>query len=96
MRILPVIQTNVITIEKNIPIPIRTYQKARSKYHFIYNMEIGDSFKINGNTPNFDPKQVRQYVYNLNNKKSLGMKFTVCTIKGRALKPKAIRVWRVK
>ena len=95
MRILPVVETNVITIEKNIPIPARNYN-SKSKYSFINSMEVGDSFKINGNTPNFKPKQVRQYMYNLNAKKSLGMKFTVWTISGIGKNPKTIRVWRIK
>ena len=95
MRILPVVETNVITIEKNIPIPARNYN-SKSKYSFINSMEVGDSFKINGNTPNFSPKRVRQYMYNLNARKSLKMKFTVHTLKGTGPNPKSIRVWRVK
>ena len=96
MRILPAIETNVITIEKNIPIPDRNHYNAVSKYSFVHNMEVGESFKINGNTPDFNPKRVRQYMYNLNAKKSLAMRFTVHTIDGTGRKPKAIRVWRIK
>lgn len=98
MRILPAIETNVITIEKNIPIPPIVYPGRRShgKYSFVYNMEVGDSFKINGNTPNFKAKEVRQYMYNLNSKKSLNMRFAVHTLDGASSNPKAIRVWRIK
>ena len=35
-------------------------------------------------------------MYNLNAKKSLGMKFTVWTISGNGKNPKTIRVWRIK
>ena len=93
LRIKP--ETNVIAIEKNIPIPSRNQHNSLSKYHFVKNMEIGDSFKINGNTPNFSPKRVRQYMYNLNARKSLDIKFTVHTIRGRGQNPKEIRVWRI-
>ena len=48
INIRPALETNVITIEKNIPIPDRNHHHAISKYHFVKNMEIGDSFKING------------------------------------------------
>ena len=96
INIRPALETNVITIEKNIPIPDRNHHHAISKYHFVKKMEIGDSFKINGNTPNFSPKRVRQYMYNLNARKSLKMKFTVHTLKGTGPNPDSIRVWRVK
>mgnify|MGYP003150908770 CR=1 FL=1 len=98
MRILPAIETNVITIEKNIPIPSIVYPGRRShgKYSFVYKMEVGDSFKINGNTPNFKPKKVRQFMYTLNCKKSLDMRFAVHTLAGHSKDPEAIRVWRIK
>lgn len=98
MRILPVVETNVITIEKNIPIPPKVYhgRRGHGKYNFVYKMEVGDSFKINGNTPNFKPKKVRQFMYTLNCKKSSPMRFTVHTLEGHSKNPKSIRVWRIK
>ena len=85
---------NVITIEKNIPIPALTWRKGNAeKYLFIDRMEIRDSFKVNGNTPNFSPSTVRSYVYGLNSK---GVKqFTIRTLEGNSSKPMSIRVWRI-
>ena len=88
--------TNVITIEKNIPIPpvIRPFDYG--KYEFMRGMEIGDSFKINGNTPDYNAAQVRQYVYSGKTAKRYNMRFSIRTLDGPCKKPTAIRVWRVK
>ena len=92
---------NVITIEKNIPIPELTWSKAcLDKYNFVEMMEIGDSFKVNGNTPNFTPSAIRAYIYGLNSKKIPTeippKKFTIRTLEGHSKHPTAIRVWRVR
>ena len=86
---------NVITIERNIPIPAVLREKGNTeRYKFIDTMNIGDSFKINGNTPDFSPSTVRSHVYARNSK---GMKkFTIRTLEGHSNNPTAIRVWRVK
>jgi|TARA_R110000824_G_scaffold24840_7_gene86978 hypothetical protein len=86
---------NVITIEKNVPIPALTWTKGDSKkYLFVDTMEIEDSFKINGNTPDFSPTTVRSYIYGRNTKGS--KKFTIRTLKGNSSNPTSIRVWRTK
>ena len=86
--------TNIITIEKNVPIPelIRTDNTA--KYGFMRNLEITDSFYINGNTPDFVPVSVRAYVYGLNSKTN--RKYTIRTVEGPSKNPLSIRVWRIK
>ena len=86
--------TNVITIEKNVPIPALTWNCARdiTKYNFMNNLEINDSFYINGNTPDFNPVSVRSYVYGLNSKTE--QKYTIRTLEGPSNSPIAIRVWR--
>ena len=87
-------ENNVITIEKNIPIPLTSPQKRKLNLDFVRRMDIGDSFKINGNTPSLKPKAVRQYMYNLNSRKNIPMKFTVHTTRGHSINPSEIRVWR--
>ena len=88
-------ELNVITIEKNIPIPaIVNGRGCAEKYNFIKSMEIDDSFKINGVTPDFSPVGVRAHVYGLNS--NTDRSYTIRTIEGKSSKPKAIRVWRVK
>ena len=86
---------NIITIEKNVPIPAIVSSRGNAeKYVFIDTMNVGDSFKINGNTPDFTTVGVRAHVYGLNAK---GMrKFTVRTLEGKSSNPEAIRVWMVK
>ena len=87
--------TNIITIEKNIPIPKLMHGYGRVRYKFLENMEIGDSFVINGNTPDFTPKGVRQYLYSQHSKKD-AIRFTIRTLSGPNDQPTAIRAWRVK
>jgi hypothetical protein len=86
---------NVITIEKNVPIPSIIHPRGcAEKYNFIKDMEIGDSFKVNGVTPDFVPATVRSHIYGLNSK---GHKqFTIRTLEGCSKNPKSIRVWRTK
>ena len=87
--------TNVITIEKNVPIPPSIRPFDYSKYQFIHNLEVGDSFVINGNTPDYKAHRVRQYVYSDKTYKRYKMRFSIRTLKGPSKKPTAIRVWRV-
>ena len=47
--------TNIITIEKNVPIPERTYGTSTKKYLFLKSMDVGDSFVVDKNNPDFDP-----------------------------------------
>ena len=86
--------TNVITIEKNVPIPELKWTCNTDKYAFMKSLEVTDSFYINGNTPDFSPVSVRSYVYGLNSKTE--KKYTIRTIEGPSKSPVAIRVWRTK
>ena len=51
--------TNVITIEKDIPIPPIASKGEHGKYRFVNQMQVGDSFVINGNTPDITPKAIK-------------------------------------
>jgi len=84
---------NVITIEKNIPIPPCS-RSIGPKYIFLNDMEIGDSFVVNGNTPDITAKQMRTYIYGKNASQPT-TKYRVRTLEGRHHNPIAIRVWRV-
>ena len=98
MRILPVNNnTNVITIEKNIPMPLtKTRSDVDVKYSFLHKMEVGDSFSINGSTPDFSTTGVRAFVYGQNASKIKSNRYTVRTITGPSINPTSIRVWRIK
>ena len=70
---------NIITIEKNVPIPALTWSKEDTlKYKFIEGMEINVSFKVNGNMPDYSPTTVRSKIYGLNSKGS--KRFTIRTL----------------
>tara|TARA_Y100000296_G_C5013540_1_gene176320 strand:- start:66 stop:365 length:300 start_codon:yes stop_codon:yes gene_type:complete len=94
---------SVIKIDKNIPIPEpRTYRGGkRSKFHFIKELAVGDSFEVNGNTPDLKPANVMTCCYNLASKfRKLGglhkgFRVTCRTLEGTSLKPTKVRVWRI-
>ena len=91
--------TNVITIEKNIPIPAIIGGGTGDKYAFIELLESGDSFVINGNTPDMTPKAVKCWVYNQRTKGKTSelraRRYTIRTLTGTSVRPISIRVWRV-
>ena len=84
--------TNVITIESNVPIPVSRWLGNSTKYNFVNNLNVSDSFYINGNTPDYNPVSVRAYIYKLNS--DSGRKYTIRTISGPSKAPNSIRVWR--
>ena len=93
-------KTNVVTIEKNVPIPpSKSICKPTTRYNFIKTLEVGDSFAIDGSNPDLKPKNVRGYIYGLKHKSKKnndGREYAVRTISGTSTNPTAIRVWRVK
>ena len=86
-------ELNVITIEKDVPMPELRNGYNRRKYNFLKNMGVGDSFIINGNTPDYKPKAVRSHVYGRHSNKTQ-IRYAVRTIKGNTDSPSSIRVWR--
>ena len=87
--------TNVITIESGIPIPEVAWARTTAKYNFMDNLNVTDSFAINGNTPDFTPKGVRQHLYGKHHVKNSNRRYTIRTTSGHHSKPRAIRVWRI-
>ena len=87
-------EPNIITIEKNVPIPDLTWGCSKIKYSFVERMEVGDSFYINGVTPDFTPLSVKAHMYKLNSETD--RTYTVRTVEGTSQDAKAVRVWRTK
>ena len=85
--------TNIITIESNIPIPALMGRNGVDKYGFVRTLEITNSFHINGNTPDFKPVSVRAHIYKLNI--TTDRKYTIRTLEGPSVNPISIRVWRI-
>jgi|TARA_Y100000034_G_C6601237_1_gene261551 hypothetical protein len=93
--------TNIIKIEKNIPIPkIRWGSGKVSRLNFVKDLDVGDSFVINGNTPDITPLSALNAAYSLAYKlrkkggKTADFKVTCRVIDGNYNKPKAVRIWR--
>ena len=88
--------TNIITIEKNVEMPTTRGYISHKKYNFVEKMEVGDSFVINGNTPDFSPENTRKHMYIRNARKTSNVKYAVRTISGHSTNPTSIRVWRTR
>ena len=90
---------NVITIEDGIAIPKATHPGRPSRYNFIESLRVGQSFAINGNTPDYNAKTVGSSCYTVAQRirKTTDSKFriSVRTIKGTSQKPTLVRCWRV-
>ena len=105
---------NVIKIDKNIPLPKVTHANRRSHFHFLKSLEVGDSFIVNGNTPNLNPKSAMTACYSLAKKyrdlsvrgdkdgkvvsdyQLRNFRISIRTQEGTSLKPKSVRIWRVR
>ena len=88
--------TNIIKIDRNIPIPRDNRSWGLYKYSFMETMEIGDSFEINSNQQDFTPMGVRSYAYQYRrHNKNSNFKFTVRVTSGNSKRPRAVRVWRI-
>jgi len=86
--------TRTPIIEKHVPLP--TAKLDLERYDFLKDMAVGDSFTVNTNSLNLNPKMVRTYMYGQNNKKSNHRRYAVRTTAGHFVNPIAIRVWRTK
>ena len=88
---------NVIRIEKNVPMPTRNYFGRESRYGFIKDLEVGDSFIINGNTPDYTPKSAMSTVYSLAHslrKKGSDFRVSCRILAGTNRNPSSVRIWR--
>ena len=89
-------KTNIIKIDRHIPIPVNTRGIGMCKYNFMGSMEDGDSFEINNSHQDFTPMGVRSYAYQYKrHNKNSNFRFAVRVTSGDSRKPRAVRVWRV-
>ena len=90
---------NVITIEDGITMPRVTHPGRPSRYNFIERLKVGQSFAINGDTPDYNAKTVGSSCYTVAQRirKTTNPEFkvTVRTIEGTAKKPTLVRCWRI-
>ena len=90
---------NVIEIRNNVPLPMPHASRQLSKYGFISTLEVGESFEVNGDTPDFKAKSLAPAAYAIAKHvrtTTRNKKFTVAcrTIHGTCKNPTVVGVWR--
>ena len=90
---------NVIKIRDNVPLPAPRMTLQLSKYGFISALEVGQSFEINGDTPDYNAKSLAPAAYAVANhvrRHTTNTKFTVScrTLKGTCKEPVIVGCWR--
>ena len=95
--------SNVIHIRSNVPLPSPVMTRQLSKYGFIGTLKIGQSFEINGDTPDYKAKSLAPAAYAVASyiRKTTHLKkdksFTVAcrTLEGTCKEPVIVGCWRV-
>ena len=90
---------NVIKIRDNVPLPTPTMSMQLSKYGFIGKLEVGQSFEINGDTPDYKAKSLAPAAYAVAKhvrENTRHKKFTIAcrTIEGTCKEPVIVGCWR--
>jgi hypothetical protein len=95
--------SSIIHIRSNIPLPTPMKSYQLSKYGFISTLKIGQSFEINGDTPNYQAKSLAPAAYAVASyiRKTTHLKrdkgFTVAcrTLEGTCKEPVVVGCWRI-
>ena len=95
--------SNVIHIRNNVPLPSPIMTRQLSKYGFISTLKVGQSFEINGDTPNYQAKSLAPAAYAVAShvRKTTHLKkdkkFAVAcrTLEGTSKDPVIVGCWRV-
>ena len=90
---------SVIKIRDNVPLPMPTKSLQLSKYGFISTLEVGQSFEINGDTPDYNAKSLAAAAYAVAThvrETTRHRKFTVAcrTLEGTCKNPVIVGCWR--
>ena len=88
-----------ILIRDNVPLPCPERGNTLSKYGFISTLEIGESFEVDADTPDFKAKSLAPAAYSIAKHvrtTTRNKKFTVAcrTLHGTCKNPTAVGVWR--
>ena len=94
---------NVIEIRSNVPLPMPLASRQLSKYGFISTLKVGQSFEINGDTPNYLAKSLAPAAYAVASyvRKTTRLKrdksFAVAcrTLEGTCKEPVIVGCWRI-
>ena len=86
-----------IKIRNNVDLP-QVYRPLMNKYGFISLLEVGQSFEVNGDTPDYKAKSLAPAAYTVAShvRKTINKKFKIAcrTIEGTSSNPIRSAVWR--
>jgi len=98
MTIVTTTVPKCIKIRSNVELP-PAFKLTSHRYEFITDMKVGESFEVNGDTPDYKPKSLASGVYQVASKyrKTTGKTFKVAcrTIEGTSSDPIRSACWRV-
>ena len=88
-----------IKIRNNVDLPCPERGNTYSKYGFISTLEVGESFEVNGDTPDFKAKSLAPAAYAIAKHvrtTTRNKKFTIAcrTIHGTCKEPTVVGCWR--
>ena len=88
-----------IKIRNNVELPNPERGNTYSKYSFISTLEVGESFEVNGDTPDFRAKSLAPAAYAIAKHvrtTTRNKKFTIAcrTIHGTCKEPTVVGCWR--
>ena len=88
-----------ILIRNNVPLPCPERGNTYSKYGFISTLNVGESFEVNGDTPEFKAKSLAPAAYAIAKHirtTTRNKKFTVAcrTVHGTCKEPTVVGCWR--
>ena len=94
---------NVIKIRDNVPLPTPTMSMQLSKYGFISMLEVGQSFEINGDTPDYKAKSLAPAAYavakhvreHAHTKRDKKFAIACRTLEGTCKEPVIVGCWRI-
>jgi len=88
-----------IKIRSNIELP-SAYRVTPHRYGFITTLKVGESFEVNGDTPDYTPKSLASGVYQVASRyrKTTNRNFKVAcrTIEGTSSNPIRSACWRTR
>ena len=95
--------TNVIHIRNNVPLPSPIMTRQLSKYGFISTLKIGQSFEINGDTPDYNAKSLAPAAYavakhvreHAHTKRDRKFAIACRTLEGTCKEPVVVGCWRI-
>ncbi len=89
-------RSTVFVMEQNVPMPKQKIVKGVSKYDFMKEMSIGDSFVVQHGSNGYSVNGFVQHVYKVS--KETDTKYAYRTLSGNTNSPSnwKVRIWRLR